>query len=173
MSKRQLLPIEHLSSESRKLYELVNSETDLAVIVVSASFLDACLGSILNKKFIESSVSSKLLDSQQGVIGSYSARADLCYALGLIEKTLYQDLIKIAEIRNEIAHYHLALRFESGPIQELCSELVYLRSLKNGNTDIPLGIWEMLVGARNQFGVTAVMISNRLLLTGLGIKRNA
>ena len=118
-------------------------------------------------------MSNKLLDSQRGVISSYSVRADLCYALGLIEKTLYKDLIKIAEIRNEIAHYHLALSFESEPIQKLCGEFAYLRSLKNGNTDVPLGIWELLVGARNQFVVTAVMISNRLLLTGLGIKRDA
>lgn len=170
MPKRELLPIEQLSSESRKLYDLVNSETDLAVIVVSASFLDACLGSIINKKLIESSVSMKLLNPQGGAIGSYSARADFCYALGLIEKTLYQDLIKIAEIRNEIAHYHLALSFDSEPIQKMCGDLSYLRSLKNGNTETPLGVWELLVRARDQFVVTAVMISNRLLITGLGIK---
>ena len=143
MSKRTPLPIDQLSKESRHLFDVINNEKDLPVIVVSTSFIDACLGSILSKKFINSSVSEKILDPRGGAIGNYSARADLCYALGLIQKNLYKDLTKISEIRNEIAHYHLTLSFDSESITKLCSELSYLKSLKQGNTDEPLGAQEI------------------------------
>lgn len=170
MLQRKVPPIEQLSGESQELFNVLNNETDLAVILVAASFLDICLASILNRKLIDSTVSKKLLGTGSGALGNYSSRADICYALGLIHKPLYKDLVKIAEIRNEIAHYHLVLSFKAESIQKLCSEFSYVASLKNGNTDEPLGIFERMVGPRNQFVLTAVMISQRLLLIGLGLK---
>ena len=166
MPQKNLPLIEHLSGESQKLFDVLNDETDLAVILVTASYLDACLGSILKRKLIDSSISKQLLDPRSGALGSYSTRADVCYALGLIQKPLYTDLKKIAEIRNEIAHYYLTLNFQSESIQKLCGELLYVASLKNGNADKPL--FEEMVGPRNQFVLSAVMISQRLLLIGLG-----
>ena len=86
-------------------------------MLIAASFLDACLGSILKNKLIDSCVSKELLGSR-GILGSFSSRTDVCYALGLFHKLLYKDLRKIAEIRNEFAHYHLELSFESEEIEK-------------------------------------------------------
>lgn len=171
MSKRKILPIEQLSAESQQWFDVLNDESDLAVILVASSFLDACLGSILNRKLIDSSVSKKLLDPRNGALGTYSSRADACYALGLIQKSLYKDLQKIAEIRNEIAHYHLALSFESETIQKMCTQLSYVTSLKNGNSNEPLLKPALLVGPRNTFAITAVMMHTRLLTIGLELNR--
>jgi len=171
MPKRQLPPIESLSKETRHLFNVLNEEKDLAVMLVASSFIDACLGSILKRRLKQSSVSEKLLDSS-GMLGTYSARADLSYALSLISKPLYQDLIKIAEIRNEIAHHHLALSFETESIMSKCSQLSYVSSLKNGNTGDSLGMEKWMIGPRNQFVMTTVMISQRLLLIGLGIRND-
>ncbi|MCG8343664.1 MAG: MltR family transcriptional regulator [Chlorobiales bacterium] len=166
MHKRQLPPIERLSKETQHLFNVLNEEKDLSVILVASSFLDACLGSILKRKLKRSSISEKLLDSS----GVLSARADLSYTLNLISKPLYQDLIKIAEIRNEIAHHHLALSFETESIMSKCSQLSYVSSLKNGNTGDSLDMEQWMIEPRNQFVMTTVMISQRLLLIGLGVR---
>ena len=168
MPKRELPPIERLSKEAQELFDVLNKEQDLAMILVASSFLDACLGSILGRKLKRGSVSEKLLDVR-GILGTYSSRADMCYALDLIPKPLYQDLITIAEIRNEIAHHHLALSFASQSIESKCAKLSYVASLKNENTDESLGMERWMTGPRNQFVMTTVMLSQRLLLIGLGI----
>ncbi len=171
MPKRDILPIEHLSGDIQKLLDVLNKEPDLSAILVATSYIDACLGSILERKFIESSISRQLLDGRSGALGTFAARSDICYVLGLIDKSLYKDLIKIAEIRNEVAHHHLALDFNFPSVEKLCGELAYVKSLKDGNSGKPLGLEKHMQGARSQFVMTTVIVSNRLLLTGLGLKR--
>jgi DNA-binding MltR family transcriptional regulator len=171
MSKRTILPIENLSKDSQKLFDVLNEEKDLSVILIATSFIDACLGSILKNKLIKSSVIDKILDVRGGILGTYSARADVCYTLGLINKPLYQDLTIIGSIRNGVAHHHLELDFDDPTIIEFCSKLSYVSTLKNGNTDESLGMEKYMEGPRNQFTITVVMISQRLLLIGLGVKR--
>lgn len=102
MAKGLRIPTEQLSEETQQLYDVLNNEKDLAVILIASSFLDACLRSLLEKKLLEGSVSDRML-SHKGVLGGMSARADLCYALGLLPKRAYQDLGAIAEIRNIVA----------------------------------------------------------------------
>jgi mannitol operon repressor len=123
MSKKRTPRIEQLSSESKELLDVLNNEQDLSVILIGASFLDTILSSILERKFLQSSVSINLLKAGIGALGSFAARADICYVLKLIEKSLYNDLRKIAQIRNEIAHYHLALNFDAENVNKLCGEL--------------------------------------------------
>ncbi len=170
MSSKVIPQIEQLSKETRGLLDVLNNASDLSVILVGTSFLNASLSSILERKFIKSSVAKNVLDSRRGALGSFVARADACYVLGLINKSLYSDLLKIGEIRNEIAHHHLALNFEAANVQKMCAELSYVGSLTQGAADEPLGLGEYMVGARNQFVLSVVVISHRLLLIGLGLK---
>ena len=171
MPARTILEIKNLSSDSAKLYEVLNSERDLSAILVAGSFIDACLGSILNIRLRKSSVTDKLLDTRGGAIGSFSARADLCYVLGLINKDMYKDLITISGIRNVVAHHHMEIDFNDPEIQKLCGKLNYVKTLKNGNENEPLIVGDWVDTPRNQFMLAVVMISNRLLLIGLGLKR--
>jgi DNA-binding MltR family transcriptional regulator len=154
------------------LLDVLNNENDLSVILVGTSFLDASLSSILERKFICSKVASKVLDSRKGALGSFAARADICYLLGVIGKALYGDLLKIGEIRNEIAHHHLSLSFNKEILKKKCNELSYVQSLKQGNSNELLGLSQYMVSARNQFVLSVVMISQRLLLIGLELKRD-
>jgi hypothetical protein len=48
--KRKILPVEHLSKDSQKFFDVLNSEKDLPLILVAASYIDACLASILKRK---------------------------------------------------------------------------------------------------------------------------
>jgi DNA-binding MltR family transcriptional regulator len=168
---KQLIPqIEQLSTESKELFEVLNKSDDLSVILVATSFLDLSLASILKRKLLDNSATNKLLDARSGALGSFVARSDVCYALGLIGKPIYRDILKIAEIRNMIAHHHLALNFKAEGIAKLCGELSYVGSLKDGASGEPLLSAKWMTTPRNQFVHTAVIISQRLLLIGLGIR---
>src|SRR3989338_1829311 len=98
MPKRIILPVENLSEDTSKFFDVLNESNDLAVVLVAASYIDASLAALLYRFFIESSVSDKLLDVQGGALGSFTSRCDAASALALITKPMSQDLIKIAEI---------------------------------------------------------------------------
>lgn len=50
MPRQVLLPIERLLKEFPEQFGVLNSEPDFAVILAASSFLNACLGSILERK---------------------------------------------------------------------------------------------------------------------------
>lgn len=167
MKRQPTTPPEILSSESEHLYELLNSGPDTSVIVVGVSYIDACLASLLSKRLLESKVTDKLLDPRSGAVGSFSARSDLVYALGLIDKSLYQDLLVLGELRNEAAHHHFALSFSSEQVVQNCEKLKYVAEMKTlGGEKFLDGPW--MTQPRSRFAITAAFVVNRLLLTALG-----
>jgi DNA-binding MltR family transcriptional regulator len=174
--KRSPLPPESLSADSEHLHALLNEGTDTSVIVVAVSYIDACLASLLAKHLLQSSVTERLLDSRSGVIGSFVARSDLAYTLALVDKAMYQDLLVLAELRNETAHHHFELSFTSAEIVNHCEKLKYAASLKDSSSGTSLFEESWLLASRDRFILTAIMIVNRLLLTALGtthVKRPA
>ena len=172
MARQQIPQIEQLSAESKELFEVLNKADDISAILVATSFLDLSLASILKRKLLDNSATDRLLDTRAGALGSFVARANACYALGLLGKPIYRDLLKIAEIRNMIAHHHLSLSFKAEGIAKLCGELSYVSSLRDGSSGEPLLSVKWMNTPRNQFVLTAVMISQRLLLIGLSVKRD-
>jgi DNA-binding MltR family transcriptional regulator len=171
MAKRSLIPVEGLSKETQSFYDVLNSEPDLSVVLVAVSYIDACLGALLERFLLKSSVSEKLLDPRSGALGSFGARADAGYSLGLVEKPLYQDLLVLSELRNQFAHHHLALNFSIPSVVEQCEKLSYAADLKDGSSSNPLMEASLLQHPRNRFVLSVVLISQRLLLVGLGVKR--
>ena len=173
MPKRLPLPPETLSSESERLYTLLNEADDFPAIVVAVSYVDACVASLLARKFAKGSTADSLLDSSSGAIGSFAVRAKMAYVLALIDKAMYQDLMVLAEMRNETAHHHFELSFESEVIIKHAENLKYIAGLKNGNTTESLFDESFLRPPRTLFMLTAIMIVNRLLLTALGTQHAA
>lgn len=173
MAKRPILPAEALSADTQALYNVVNSEPDFSVVVVSCAYVDACLGSILEKYFLESAVSIKLLDPGRGVLGTFTARSDTCYALGLIPKGIYQDLLILAELRNHVAHNHLMLSFSTPAIAKACGSLKYAEKLTRWDRDDGSLMFQpgQLEDPRTRFVMSVVLMSQRLLLIALGTKR--
>lgn len=168
MSKKRISTIKELSKDSQKLFDVLSNEHDLSAILIAANFIDTCLASLLEKKLKKSLVTNRIL-SFSGILGSMSSRADLCYALELIPKEIYQDLLILMQIRNIVAHYHLQLDFDKDEVKELCNKLSYVDGMKDGNTDDSLISREYLTLARDKFKLTVVMISQRLMLIGLGL----
>ena len=172
MAKLKMPAVEELSEGTQQFFDVLNQEDDLAVIVIAASYLDASLGAMLKRHLREGSTSERLLDPQRGAVGSFATRADLCYSLQLIDKGVFQDLIRIAEIRNMVAHNHFALSFDSPQIGDLVRQLQYPDIVFNTATGDPLRISGELQFLRNRFVLAAVLLSQRLLVSGLGVQRS-
>jgi DNA-binding MltR family transcriptional regulator len=173
LGKRTVLPAETLSADTQALYDVVNDEPDFSVVVVSCAYVDACLGSILEKYLIQSTVASKLLDARHGALGTFSARSDACYSLGLISKPVYQDLLVLAELRNQVAHHHLMLSFSAPTVSEACKSLKYAETLERWDMDNGELMFKpgQLDDARTRFVMTVVLMSQCLLVIALGVNR--
>lgn len=170
MAKRPPVSTEGLSKDSQAFLDVLNGESDLSAVLVATSYISACLGTLLNGFLLKSSVSTELLDGKAGLLGSFNSRSNACYCLGLINKLLYQDLLVIAEIRNEFAHHHLALSFAVPEVALLCEKLSYAAGLRNENFDKPLIDTKPLSRPRNRFVISVVLISQQLLFEGQVVK---
>ena len=164
--------IETLSKESQALYDAVNDESDLPCVLISTSFLDQCVASLLERFFINSSTAKSLLDPRGGALGTFSSRADLCYCLGL-----FQNLRIVGEIRNQFAHSYLSLSFDDPKVTELCGSLT-LRKIAggkrvdgDGNVRDLEDPWAEFAHPRSRFTICVIMMAERLILTGLSTNR--
>jgi hypothetical protein len=157
--------IEQPSQDARALTDVVNSEPDFACVLITGSFLDQCLASLLRKFFVKCSTADGLL-SFKGPLGTFASRVNLCYGLGLITKEMRQNLETIGEIRNLFGHSHLSLGFNDQDIKTLCGKLTFPKvHIAVGGDGTPY--FTKITGARNRFSLIAFMLANRLLLTGL------
>ena len=155
--------LERLSDDSRRIINVCNNEPDLPAALVTTSYLDAGLRTLLAAFFRESSVANRLLDSTRGALGTFASRADLAYALGLIPKPLYQDVMRIAEIRNKFAHTHLEVTFDSDDVRGLCAELHYLETLSREASADLRALFDAVLPPRARFLASAVVISHRIM----------
>jgi DNA-binding MltR family transcriptional regulator len=155
MVKVARIPIEQLSEQTAKLYEVLNEEKDLAVILIGTGFVDACLKSLLEAQFLDGSTSERLLQPS-GAVGGFRVRADLCYVLGLITKSEHKNLVTLGEIRNRVAHHHLDIDFSDAVIEaDVASLTVHLKGYLAD------------VAGRTRFTLCVVLLANRLILNTL------
>ena len=170
MKRWQPIKLTDLSGDTKAVYETLNEGSDLACVLIGTSYLAELLASTLKVSLIKSSISEKLLDPQRGAIGGFATRADLAYCLHLISKPVYQDLIKVAEIRNRFAHKHIALDFGEFSVRNACGELQSWRFIMRGEDEespIEPTPEQIRMRARNQFKLSIVFMSMRIHLDAL------
>lgn len=174
MGKAKLLKIEELNASTQAVYDVLNKESDLPCVLIGTNFLDQILASLLEQIFIKSSVTQKMLSPTGGYLGTFSSRADLAYCLELINKKQYQDLAVIGEIRNKLAHSHLALSFMDQEVIDKCNKLVAWEIFIWGDDEEPQSenITKKMLGteAKNKFKLSVVFLGNKLKLKLLEIK---
>ena len=166
----EILDLNNLSKEIKDFYEILNSGTDLACVLIGTNFLDVSLHDMLSLSLKKGKIANQILNHNKGFLGSFRSRSDLCYCMDLIDKKIYQDLIKISEIRNEVAHSHILNVFQNENISEKCDDLTYWKIL---NSDYLRKLFESNSNQaiRNKFKLSVVIISQKLLLKIRGIEK--
>ncbi len=109
---------------------------DHAMALVGAAYLDHILEQFLRASFrpLDDDDNRRMFDgSSNGILGTFSNKIRMCYAMKLISFDIYHDLVIINDIRNAMAHSLRHASFKSAEIAEDC------RRLKSGvSTDTSL-----------------------------------
>lgn len=168
------MKLEDLSKDTQKVFDVLNDESDLACVLIGTSYLAELLASTLKAVFSSESVATKILDPQRGPIGGFATRTDLAYCLGLISKPVYQDLGRIAEIRNQFAHKHIALDFGDSKVQVSCNKLQAWRFLEEGDgSPAKATNQQARLVARKQFAMSVVLLGARIHVDAFGHRRKS
>lgn len=105
---------------SRFLAE-IRRESDRGLALVGCAFIDEQLADALHAFFCKDG--RDLLVGKNAPLGTFSARIEICHALGLIEDIERNDCDCIRRIRNEFAHKVLTASFMTQKVSDLCSNL--------------------------------------------------
>ena len=98
-----------------KLIAEATEESDRAVAILLCAELDELLLKIIEKRIVSRNKNQDSPDllSPMGPLGSFSARIEIAYGLGVIDKIVAHDLHTVRRIRNLFAHRTHGLYFES------------------------------------------------------------
>jgi DNA-binding MltR family transcriptional regulator len=181
--KEHIIPIPtELYKQSQEFLGALARDDDVACILLGCSFIDQCLASLL-QEFLISGDNSKAILHYKGALGELFTRARLAYCLGLIPKTMLQDLQTMAEIRNILAHDFLKASFANEKVANLCEGLPEIELPEEYRkhevislpADQQMPTMKMLeairASPRRRFIITSVLLAETLLLMSVTTTR--
>lgn len=122
--------LDSLSDQQKKTFRdfwefrrLMKAESDRGCALMGASYVDDRLADLLKKKLLLNSDLRERMFDYIGPLGSFSARINMAYAIGLIPANLRRELHVMRDIRNVFAHRAAHLTFESPEISPLVDKL--------------------------------------------------
>jgi hypothetical protein len=103
----------------------LGKESDRAAVILAGAMFDEALLELIRRRLAQSpNDEDSLLDGAIAPIGTFSARIDLGYRLGLYHKQFWRGLHLVRRIRNKFAHHIEGCTFEErdvvSRIRELC-----------------------------------------------------
>lgn len=108
----------------------LSEETDRGCALLAASYLDAELEQLLLDSLVDDPQVAQDMVQPSRPLGSFSARIDMVYLMGLVGPKAHRDLHLIRKIRNEFGHSAEPITFGNPSIAARCREieLTYLDS---------------------------------------------
>jgi hypothetical protein len=112
-----------LSAALREFTRLFRDEkNERAAAIIGATFLDTLLEHCLTSLLVDDDKEVRRLLEYDQPLGTFGSRASVAYCLGLIGKTIRDDLRLVGKIRNRFAH-DLDTSFDQDPIRTWCLAL--------------------------------------------------
>jgi hypothetical protein len=122
-AKNTAIPTEDISAYYAFIDDFAR-ESDRAAVVLGAAKLDQQLYRILQKVLLPNPGSTDELLDGDSPLSTFSARTNLCYRLGLIDRDLSRALHLIRRIRNSFAHEISGVDLSSGAHRDRVTELI-------------------------------------------------
>ncbi|MDQ3287742.1 MAG: transcriptional regulator [Pseudomonadota bacterium] len=114
MKEEDTADLAHFFSELQR-------ETDRGLPLVAAALIDEKLLDALQSFLCLGKASERLLSGSNAPLGTFSARIEACFALGLIDEFEYQEISLVRKIRNVFAHSKHGLSFSNDKVLGLCT----------------------------------------------------
>ena len=139
------------------------AESDRAAVILGAAKLDILLYQVLQRFLLPTPTSEDRLLEGESALGTFSARINAAYRMGLIDAALARALHLVRKIRNAFAHETAAGDLSTGPYQDRVRELVApLRSDEGFESGRDLPGIKHTRGASRNFRVALAIICTRL-----------
>jgi hypothetical protein len=111
----------------REFVEEFRSESDRAAVILGVAKLDVVMYQIMQKALLPTPGSADELLDGDSPLGTFSAKINLLYRLGLIDAGFARSLHMVRKVRNAFAHEVSGCRLDSGShgdrVKELASGL--------------------------------------------------
>lgn len=98
------------------------NESDRAVAILAASFLENFLGKYLRHFMADDKITDELFDGY-GPFSTFAQKINTAYAFKFIHKSIKNNLDIIKQIRNEFAHAPHVISFNDEKMKVLCNNL--------------------------------------------------
>jgi hypothetical protein len=111
----------------------LKSHGDAATAMMGCAYPEHALESLFKAHFrpLNSEDTTRMFDGAAGgILGTFTAKIRLAYALHLLRPVMYQDLLLLAQIRNAFAHSLHKVTFESAEVMSDCYSLSMIRLSK-------------------------------------------
>jgi mannitol operon repressor len=113
------------ASESREVLAVPSNaapRSERGQVLISTGFIEEQLKDVLLAFMIDNPQCGELVEGGSAPLGTFSARIEACYALGLISEDEHNDLTLIRRIRNEFAH-HIETSLDTPSVVSRCTQL--------------------------------------------------
>ena len=118
--------LKRFHEDFNEFVEEFKGESDRAAVILGASKLDQLLGMILEKYLLPCTNSTDTLFENNGPLGTFSAKIDLAYRLGLIDSSFCRSIHLARKIRNSFAHEVYGASLNNGSHKDRVKSLVSL-----------------------------------------------
>jgi hypothetical protein len=108
----------------------IDRSDDRAAAIVAAAFLDDHLTIALKTRLHQDEEILKDFFRPSGPLGSFSAKIDLAFLIGLCSRETCKELHTIRDIRNAFAHKGLTRDFNSQRVRDLANNLTFGKKFK-------------------------------------------
>lgn len=106
------------------LFEEFEKESDRAAVILAVSLIDEALYSLLKAYLVPiNSSTDEMFEGANAPIGTFSAKINMAYRLGLISTKFARDIHLLRKIRNSFAHDVYGCNFENGSVKSRIIEL--------------------------------------------------
>ena len=139
-------------ANKKRLIEIVNHlfyQTDRAAAVVAGCILDDLLKSMLTAFFLQDINLDEKMFKGMAPLSTFSAKINIAYCTGLINKKQYNNLMLVKKIRDLFAHSVEDLTFDTPKIRDRCIQLKNFNKKPQDKYNSP----------KEQFKVTVTLLS--------------
>ncbi len=162
MGRHSVIPFSELAKNAGEVYRATRREPPLACVLLSVSYLERLLITVLSNFLIKAPTSKQLFDPNNGSLGQFSSCSDLAYCLGLIAKDVHTNLRIVGKIRNAFAHSDVQMDFDNQRIKDFCKSLTPPIVLDQNGNEATFQIDKYGKTTRDRFSTVVTVLVHQL-----------
>ena len=138
-----------VSESFKHFHALLAEESDRGTVILTVSIIDIALKKILVSYLLPPlNNQDKLFNGAYSPLGSFSAKVEMCYRLGLLLTADISQLQLLNKIRNDFAHRINGAKLETEDNRNKMQEII------NKTPELALALFNTLDGAFKENGIS-------------------